>query len=736
MNLVQVVLVAVRALLRNPLRSFLTALGVVIGVGCVIAMTSIGAGARARVDETFASMGSNMLIVRSGESRSGGARGGAGTQPTLTWDDLEAIQNEVPAVAVAAPLLVSPAQFLAEGQNWASTVQGTTPVYFGIRNWSIGRGRFFDDADVEAGAKVIVLGQTVVDNLFGAFTDPLGQIVRVNRVPFEVIGVAAAKGQSAFGSDNDDVAFVPVTSYRSRIEGGLAQFLSGTIFASAVSAVRRGRRRASIRSRRCGTSSALAACAHLSPMCLRSHDSHLAKTTTRNGEVLPKALWLEIRMIRPPEDVTQRDAHTHRNERIQDSLVRVGKLSLAAIAAQEGSPLVLVPGAPCKCGDGRGDIAGEGSHRAIRKVERAHGAAIEQVVALVEVTMQNPDVTSPDVAQECACAIDLPPEPCKRGRSQVGTRHARKRKTLANERTPIRVGKPETSGEVHGLALDVDLCQDSAGNLDGASARARNGRAPTEHWTKDHREHAPTQSPTVELEQKRSVSSGKRLRCSNGRVLGKLLEERRLEVGSSRILMRRAIDPKNQPLPAIHLDTKHGVADEAKKAKAPCADAELRESLVGYPAKQLQLAGPRERFERNQSRTSEWSALSSPAGTAGAGRPPSGSASAWSAHRLQTFTVLRSGVWPSHLILLGGMLDVSLISMTLKARVHAGRLILDEPTTLPEGTEVELLPLDPGDWLDDADRAALHAALAESDVDVAAGRLIDGADLLRELRAR
>ena len=236
MNLLQVVLVAVRALLRNPLRSFLTALGVVIGVGCVLAMTSIGAGARARVDETFASMGSNMLIVRSGESRSGGARGGAGTQPTLTWEDLEAIENEVPAVAVAAPLLVSPAQLMAEGQNWASSVQGTMPVYFEIRNWPIGRGRFFDDADVEAGAKVIVLGQTIVDNLFGAFTDPLGQIVRVNRVPFEVIGVAAAKGQSAFGSDNDDVAFVPVTSYRSRIEGGLGQFLSGTIFASAVSA--------------------------------------------------------------------------------------------------------------------------------------------------------------------------------------------------------------------------------------------------------------------------------------------------------------------------------------------------------------------------------------------------------------------------------------------------------------------------------------------------------------------
>ncbi|MCL4684840.1 ABC transporter permease [Myxococcota bacterium] len=236
MSFVQVLFVAVRALLRNPLRSFLTALGIVIGVGCVIAMTSIGSGARARVDETFSAMGSNMLIIHSGTSRRGGARGGAGTLPTLQWEDLEAIQNEVPAIASAAPLLTSAAQLMAEGQNWASSVRGTTPVYFEIRNWPIGRGRFFYDAEVDAGAKVIVLGQTVVDNLFGAFTDPIGQIVRVGRVPFEVVGVAAKKGQSAFGTDNDDVAFVPVTSYRSRIEGGLGQFLDGTIFASAVSA--------------------------------------------------------------------------------------------------------------------------------------------------------------------------------------------------------------------------------------------------------------------------------------------------------------------------------------------------------------------------------------------------------------------------------------------------------------------------------------------------------------------
>jgi putative ABC transport system permease protein len=227
---------ALRALRRNPMRSFLTALGVIIGVGCVIAMTSIGAGARARVEETFAAMGSNMLIVRSGSAQSGGARGGAGTEPSLTWADLEAIAEEVPEVAVVAPHLVAAAQLQAEGQNWATSVQGTTPAYFAIRNWTAGSGRLFGEGDVEGASKVIVLGQTVVENLFGAFADPVGQVVRVNRVPFEVVGVAAEKGQSAFGTDNDDVAFVPVSTFRSRIEaGGLGQFLDGTIFASARS---------------------------------------------------------------------------------------------------------------------------------------------------------------------------------------------------------------------------------------------------------------------------------------------------------------------------------------------------------------------------------------------------------------------------------------------------------------------------------------------------------------------
>jgi len=234
-SLAQTLLVAVRALFRNKLRSFLTTLGVIIGVGAVLAMTSIGAGAKARVEQTFEAMGSNMLVVRSGSSQTGGARGGAGTQPTLTWDDLAAISEEVPAVAYVAPVLSAPAQVMAEGQNWATGVQGTTLDYFAIRNWPVAKGRLFTPGEVEGAAKVAVLGQTVVDNLFGPYVDPIGRIIRVNRVPFEVIGVAAVKGQSPFGSDYDDTIFVPLPTFRSRVEGGLQQFLTGSILVRAVS---------------------------------------------------------------------------------------------------------------------------------------------------------------------------------------------------------------------------------------------------------------------------------------------------------------------------------------------------------------------------------------------------------------------------------------------------------------------------------------------------------------------
>ncbi|HTE53047.1 MAG TPA: ABC transporter permease [Kofleriaceae bacterium] len=229
MNAFQIGHIATRALLRNKMRSFLTTLGVIIGVGAVIAMTAIGAGAKARVEKTFESMGSRMLVVRSGSSRQGGVRGGAGSQPTITWDDMRAIQEELPAVERVAPLLQTRAQVMAEGQNWNTSVQGTTPDYFLIREWQAATGALFSDAEVAQSSKVAVLGKTVVDNLFGPYADPVGQIVRVNNVPFEVIGVTASKGQSAFGGDNDDVVFVPESTYRTKLQGELRQYISGSV---------------------------------------------------------------------------------------------------------------------------------------------------------------------------------------------------------------------------------------------------------------------------------------------------------------------------------------------------------------------------------------------------------------------------------------------------------------------------------------------------------------------------
>jgi len=173
---------ALRALLRNKMRSFLTMLGIIIGVSAVIAMVAIGEGAKAQVEKSFAAMGTSLLIVMPGSSSSGGARGGFGSQPTLTWDDLKAIQTEVTSVKSAAPVLRSSAQLVSEDQNWTTTVQGTTPSYFEIRTWSIANGSGLTQSDIEGGTKVIVLGQTVASRLFGP-GDPVGQVVRIKNTP-------------------------------------------------------------------------------------------------------------------------------------------------------------------------------------------------------------------------------------------------------------------------------------------------------------------------------------------------------------------------------------------------------------------------------------------------------------------------------------------------------------------------------------------------------------------------
>jgi len=227
--------VAFRALGRNTMRSFLTALGIIIGVAAFIAMVVIGEGAKARVEEAFSSMGTNLLIVLPGSSSQRGVFGGFGSQPTLTWDDLKAIQTEVPSVRHAAPQLRSTASVVSEEQNWTTSVTGVTPEYFEIRNWPVTSGVGFTTSDIDAATKVVTLGTTVVDRLYGPGADPVGQTVRIKGMPFQVIGVMARKGQSPMGQDYDDALFVPVSTYRSKIQGGLSNFIAGSIFVGASS---------------------------------------------------------------------------------------------------------------------------------------------------------------------------------------------------------------------------------------------------------------------------------------------------------------------------------------------------------------------------------------------------------------------------------------------------------------------------------------------------------------------
>jgi putative ABC transport system permease protein len=234
-NPVQTLRVAVRAILRNKLRSFLTTLGIVIGVGAVITMMAIGAGAKARVEEAFAAMGTNVLIVQQGSSKAGGVRGGFGSMPTLTWDDLAAMRRDVPTVKFVAPMLRSTMPVVSDDQNWTTTITGTSPEYFDIRSWPIALGASLTPADVEGGTKVIVLGQTVVDKLYGPSANPLGLSVRVGGKPFQVVGVASKKGQSASGQDYDDAAFVPYTTFAQKVQGGLGKYLQGSIIAAATS---------------------------------------------------------------------------------------------------------------------------------------------------------------------------------------------------------------------------------------------------------------------------------------------------------------------------------------------------------------------------------------------------------------------------------------------------------------------------------------------------------------------
>ena len=237
MNPLMTLRIALRALLRNRMRSFLTMLGIIIGVAAVIAMVAIGEGAKAQVEASFAAMGTNLLIVMPGATNAGGASGGFGTGPTLTWDDLKAIQTELSSVRAAAPVLRRTVQLVSDEQNWSTSVNGVTPDYFTVRNWAMDKGNTLSQQDVDSATKVVVLGATVASKLFGASSDPVGQTVRLGNVPFLVVGLATKKGQSTTGQDFDDVAFIPVTTYQRKIQGGLQKYLSGQIYVQAVSDV-------------------------------------------------------------------------------------------------------------------------------------------------------------------------------------------------------------------------------------------------------------------------------------------------------------------------------------------------------------------------------------------------------------------------------------------------------------------------------------------------------------------
>ena len=211
MNLPMTLRIAFKALGRNKMRSGLTMLGIFIGVGAVIAMIAIGSGAKARIQEQIASMGSNLIIVLSGSATSGGVRYGHGSVPTLTVEDAKAIASELSAVKYSAPVLQGVAQVVFGNQNWSTVTFAATPEALLIRDWPVITGRSLTQADVDGAAKVCLLGHTVADNLFGEM-DPVGQVVRIKKFPFTIVGLLTLKGQTTWGQDQDDVVYVPLTT--------------------------------------------------------------------------------------------------------------------------------------------------------------------------------------------------------------------------------------------------------------------------------------------------------------------------------------------------------------------------------------------------------------------------------------------------------------------------------------------------------------------------------------------
>jgi putative ABC transport system permease protein len=234
MNMMAIIRVAARALGRNKLRTALTMLGIIIGVGAVIVLVSIGQGAQSMVLDQISSMGTNMMYIMPGNLNFGGAALGAGAASTLTDEDVFAMEREVPTIKAASPIVNASGQLVFGNQNWFVRIQGANQKFPEIRTWKVEQGEFFTEADVRSASRVIVLGKTVAEKLFPGI-DPIGETIRVRNLPFRVVGVLAEKGQSMVGQDQDDTAVMPYTTAQRKLQGGRQTLSINQAMVSAIS---------------------------------------------------------------------------------------------------------------------------------------------------------------------------------------------------------------------------------------------------------------------------------------------------------------------------------------------------------------------------------------------------------------------------------------------------------------------------------------------------------------------
>lgn len=232
MNYLNVIRISVKALQRNKFRSFLTMLGIIIGVGSVIAMLAIGQGSKKSIQDEMSSMGTNMIFVRPGDDRPGGVRMSQDEMQSMKLADVEAIRERCTAVSAVSPVVSTSGQVVSGNNNWPTSLNGVNNEYLDIRKYEIASGRNFSDREIKSFAKVCIIGQTIVDNLFEDGTSPIGQNIRFGTIPFKVIGILAEKGENGMGQDQDDIIFAPYTAVQKRV---LAITHIQSIFASAAS---------------------------------------------------------------------------------------------------------------------------------------------------------------------------------------------------------------------------------------------------------------------------------------------------------------------------------------------------------------------------------------------------------------------------------------------------------------------------------------------------------------------